>query len=329
VVHDFSATPISQPAGVEVLNRVLDSPTDAISGAAILDDIEAFFRRFVVMEEAAYTISALWVVHTYAYKTAVWTPYMAITSAEKRCGKSHYLEVAEYLVRSPLKSDDISPAALFRSIEKYQPTMLLDEQDAAKNGDKEKYEALRGVLNSGAKYNGKVHRVVGKGKDMDVQAFSTFSPKAVAGIGCLADTVADRSIPIRLKRKLPSEKIDYLDDDKVRPVAESLKQRISDWANRAGPKLKGATPQMPTELNDRQKDGARSLLAIYGCREQFEHWLGHADERDAVDFVQIEDTAYMRVRQLTCESNFLAKPFVNGFRTMQRWSQELESYGLT
>jgi hypothetical protein len=56
----------------------------------------------------------------------------------------------------------------------------------------------------------------------DVRGFSTFCPKAVAGIGCLADTVADRSIPIRLKRKLPSEKVDYLDDDQVRPVAESL-----------------------------------------------------------------------------------------------------------
>jgi hypothetical protein len=187
---------------------------------------------------------------------------MAITSAEKRCGKSQYLEAAEYLVRYPLKADDISAAALYRAIEKYRPTMLLDEQDAAKNGDKEKYEALRGCLNSGAKYNGKVIRTVGKGKDMDVQSFSTFCPKALAGIGSLPDTVADRSIPIRLKRKLPSEKVDYLDDDLVRPVAESLRQRITRWVELIQVRLKGARPQMPGELNDRQKDGARPLLAI-------------------------------------------------------------------
>ena len=40
------------------------------------------------------------------------------------------------------------------------------------------------------------------------QAFPTFAPMALAGIGRLKDTVADRSITIRLQRRLKSEDVD-------------------------------------------------------------------------------------------------------------------------
>jgi hypothetical protein len=44
------------------------------------------------------------------------------------------------------------------------------------------------------------------GRRREVEAFDVYGPKAVAGIGDLPATVADRSIPIRLKRRAPSER---------------------------------------------------------------------------------------------------------------------------
>ena len=134
--------------------------------------------------------------------------------------------------------------------------------DAAKKGDKEKFENLRAVLNAGAHYKGKVTRCVGKGSEQDVKDFTAFCPKAIAGIGWLADTVADRSIPIRMKRKLVSEKVERLHERTVEPIAAPLRKRLSDWIRQQLPALKDAEPDIPDELNDRQQDGAECLLAI-------------------------------------------------------------------
>jgi len=245
--------------GDEAMLQILEG---AESGSAILNDVALFIRRFVILSSAQVTAVTLWCAHTYAYLIAIWTAYLAITSAEKRCAKSRLLETVGYLVSSPWATADITAAALFRGIEKKRPTLLLDEQDAAKKGDKEKFENLRAVLNAGAHYKGRVTRCVGKGSEQDVKDFTAFCPKAIAGIGWLADTVADRSIPIRMKRKLVSEKVERLHERTVEPIAAPLRKRLSDWIRQQLPALKDAEPDIPEQLNDRQQDGAECLLAI-------------------------------------------------------------------
>ena len=66
--------------------------------AILLDDVARFVRRFVVLTEAQADTLALWVAHTHAFEAAETTPYLAITSAEKRSGKTRLLEVLELLV---------------------------------------------------------------------------------------------------------------------------------------------------------------------------------------------------------------------------------------
>jgi hypothetical protein len=234
----------------------------AESGATILDDLETFLRRFVVMSEAQFIATVLWCVHTYAFEVAIWTPYLAVTSAEKRCAKSRLLETVGYLVRSPWQTSSATPASLFREIDKTRPTLLLDELDALFKGDKELAQTVRAVLNSGAHYKGRVSRVVGKGTEMTTKNFQTYCPKALAGIGSLPDTVADRSLPIRLKRKMPFEKVDRLRERVVDPQAAPLRKRLADWVAQQLPALKVAEPEIPQQLNDRQQDGAECLLAI-------------------------------------------------------------------
>jgi hypothetical protein len=95
-----------------------------------------------------------------------------------------------------------------RKIDAERPTLLLDESDAAFKGDREYAEALRGVLNSGHRRGGKTTVCVGQGAEIGFKDFSTYCPKAIAGIGKLPDTVQSRSIPIRLKRRAPGERIE-------------------------------------------------------------------------------------------------------------------------
>jgi len=85
------------------------SPMDPL---LLLQSITAFIRRFVVLTEAQRDAVALWVLHTHLVDAAETTPYLAITSAEKRSGKTRLLEVLELLVAEPLPTANISPAAV-------------------------------------------------------------------------------------------------------------------------------------------------------------------------------------------------------------------------
>src|SRR5206468_3322463 len=94
---------------------------------------------------------------------------------------------------------------LVRKVHTVRPTLLLDESDAAFAGEREYTEALRGILNSGYKRNGTVSLCVRRGADWDFVDYSCFCAKAIAGLGELPDTIASRSIPIRLRRRAPGE----------------------------------------------------------------------------------------------------------------------------
>jgi hypothetical protein len=93
--------------------------------------------------------------------------------------------------------------------------------------------------------------------------FRVFCPKVLAGIGNLPPTVSGRSLPITLGRKLPTEKVDYLDHDdfEINAKAAELRQRLADWIEKRAASFK-QSPDFPETLTDRQKDGARILLAI-------------------------------------------------------------------
>lgn len=90
----------------------------------------------------------------------------------------------------------------------------------------------------------------------------------LAGIGTLPDTVADRSVPIRLQRKKPDEIVKDFRLRQVMPKAKELEAKIEQWVKANRKKLVTDYPDMPTDLSDRERDGCEPLLAIadrLGC----------------------------------------------------------------
>jgi hypothetical protein len=232
------------------------------TGGVLLDDTAHFVRRFVVLSGVQADALALWCVHTHAFDAAETTPYMHVTSAEKRSGKSRALEVSELVVRSPLPTANISDAALFRAIEDRKPTILLDEVDAIFGAKSRDREDLRGMLNAGYRRGAVAHRMGGPRMN-ELQSFAVFCPKVFAGIGdCLPDTIADRTIAIRLERRTREEPIERFRRREVEPEAELLRDRITDWVEPQLDELHGARPELPDELDDRAQDVWEPLLAI-------------------------------------------------------------------
>ncbi len=228
----------------------------------LLEDVEAFVRRFIVFgSDAQVTAVVLWLLHTHAIGAAEVTPYLNICSAEKRSGKSRLLELLAALASSAVHVANISEAALFRMLGT-APTLLVDEVDALFASNGERTEALRGIINAGNRRG--VHVVRCVGAKHTPSAFEVFSPKVLAGIdtGKLPDTIADRSIALRMKRKMAGEPVERLLWAKVRPEAEALRDRISEWAGAHVEALGAAEPDLPVQLDDRAAEAWWALLAI-------------------------------------------------------------------
>ena len=151
---------------------------------------------------------------------------------------------------------------LIRKVAGDQPTLLLDESDAAFGGDKEYAETLRAVLNAGHRRGGVASVCVRAGGDWAAMDFPVFGPKAIASIGKLPDTVADRAITITLKRRAPPEKVARFRRREAEAQAAPLRERLERWAAAHVGVLRDARPEIPEALDDRAQDGWEPLLAI-------------------------------------------------------------------
>src|SRR5580700_10146043 len=118
---------------------------DPVDATALLDEIAALLRRFVVLPSWGADTVALWALHTYAFPHRDVSVYLGIESPEKRCGKTTLLSVLAELVHRPVVAANISSPAFFRVIAESRPTLLIDEADTFLQGNDE----LRGILKSG------------------------------------------------------------------------------------------------------------------------------------------------------------------------------------
>ncbi len=230
--------------------------------AALLDQVLGFIRKYVWLNTPQVVAVSLWVVHSHVFGAADATPYLHIHSAEKRSGKSRLLEVLSLLVARPWFTGHTTPAALVRKIDAEKPTLLLDESDAAFKGDKEYSETLRGLLNTGWRRGGKATVCIKKGGEWTTQDFSTFCPKAIAGIGKLPDTVEDRAIPIEMRRRKAGESVASFRWREAKDAASHLRGELAASCATSLPNLIGARPAIPTELDDRAAEVWEPLLAI-------------------------------------------------------------------
>ena len=228
---------------------------DPVDGAALLDGLAGAIRRHVVMSDAARDAAALWVVHTFLIDCFLVSPWLGVTSPVKGCGKTTLLDVLGRLVPRALPTANVTPAALFRVVEGYRPTLLVDEADSFLHDNDE----LRGVLNSGHRKGGTVLRTVGD--DCEPRAFNTFCPTVIALIGHLPDTLHDRAVAIDLKRRLRTESVEPYRPDRAGHL-DVLTRKAMRWTQDHGERIAAADPQMPDGVINREADNWRPLLAI-------------------------------------------------------------------
>lgn len=243
--------------GKTVMLSVSEPWPDPVDGAQLLDDICDAVRRFVALGEEAAVAVTLWVIFAYTIGASFVAPILALISPVKRCGKTTLLDVVASLVPRRLMASNITAAALFRTIEHFTPTLLIDEADTFLAA----HDELRGILNAGhTRSTAVVIRTVGDSHEP--RTFSTWCPKAIALIGRLPATLEDRSIVISLRRKAPGEKLERLRRDRIDRDLEPLRQKATRWANDSLASLRAADPDVPAGIHDRAQDNWRPLLSV-------------------------------------------------------------------
>jgi hypothetical protein len=240
--------------------------------AGLLEAVVTYVRRYVVLNDNEAVATGLWALHTHVPNALGITPYLSITSAEAGSGKTVLLKTLRFIVAKPWLTGSVSAATLARKIQQDHPTLLLDESDAVWNGDKEFAQTLRGVLDSGFMAGGYYSRC--DGKNLEVKDFQTFGPKAIAGLDQLPDTVAARSIRIRLKRKTAGEPVERFRIRKVEAEAEPIRGRLEEWAENFDERLSQLDLAPLDELQDRPNDIWEPLLGIAYITG--EKWLARA-----------------------------------------------------
>ena len=111
--------PLRTPPGREGSRMSAPRRSDpaASDGAALLDEVEAFHRRFNVFPlDAAYVAVTLWDAHAHLLDCFDATPRIAFLSPEPGSGKSRALEIVETLVPKPLVAANASASVLFRAV---------------------------------------------------------------------------------------------------------------------------------------------------------------------------------------------------------------------
>ncbi len=230
--------------------------------ADLLDEVVDEIHRYVALPSPEYAEAvALWIAATHCQPVLHHATRLVITSPEKRCGKSRLLDVVEALAHKPLVSANASVPALFRSISGDDPpTILLDEADTifgAKAG-KEGAEDLRGLLNAGHGRNRPVIRCVGP--HQTPTPFPSFAMAALAAIRDLPDTIEDRAVVVRMRRRHPDEHVDPYrirrDGERLHRLRERLAEAMADAQGR----IEFAEPDLPVE--DREADCWEPLVAV-------------------------------------------------------------------
>jgi hypothetical protein len=225
------------------------------SGEALCDEIYAVFGRYMVMTHPQKVAATLWTLFSHIHAVVDVSPILRITSPEKRCGKTTLLLILQGLVHRPQQASSASPAALFRIIDQVSPTLLLDESEHwfGKNSE------MTAIFNAGH-YRRSSDVLRCQGKKFKAHSFSAYCPKVLSGIGHIADTTADRSIVIELRRKTSSDISTPLRGDIDQ--FKALHVRIAKWGRAHAKEVKQADPTVPTELNDRAADNWRPLFSI-------------------------------------------------------------------
>lgn len=230
-----------------------------IEGGAVLDAVADFLTRFVAYpNEYARYAHALWLAHTWRMDEWDSTPRLAFMSPEKGSGKTRALEVSEHLVPCSVRvSQATTGYILARISEDPPPTLFYDEIDTVFGQRARGNEDLRAVLNAGHRRGATAGRGNWGNDGLTGQEYPAYCPVAVAGLGKLPETIADRAVIIRMKKRKPAERVEPYRPRVNETESKALGGALGSW-------MKDISLSWPDNMpvEDRAADVGEALIMV-------------------------------------------------------------------
>jgi len=180
----------------------LKSVKDWLDGNAHVDPLDVYvgvrtaFEEFIELEDdVAYDFLTLWSIGTYFFHLFPAYPYIYVGGI-KQTGKTKLLNILERICFNAKNSIDLSGSALFRNVEVFRTTLLIDEADVLDNPERK--QEIRKLLWGGYKRGSLVDRT--NPNTLQPEWFEVYSPKAIANIKGVEDVLEDRCIVLIMKR---------------------------------------------------------------------------------------------------------------------------------
>ena len=229
------------------------SPVDA---RRLIDAIVSRIKAHIVMNEHSALTAALWVMLAWAHDAAVHSPILMVSSPEAECGKTTLLGLINLMVPRGMIFVEGSAPVIFRMIDKWHPTLIVDEADSIFRNNKD----LRAIINSGWTRGAGVPRC--HPETHEPEFFETFGPKAIGLKGLnVPDTTLSRSIVIAMQRKLLDDKVTDFGHQDDECLAQ-LRRQLARFANDNIEQLRQSSPILPQGFGNRLAANWRLMLAI-------------------------------------------------------------------
>lgn len=161
-----------RPAGRsgERLHWSVEPAEHRVNGGDLLRKIKRRIQHNVMMENEQALAVSLWIAFAWTHGAATHSPILCVTSPEAECGKTTLLGLIQLLTPKGMLFVDTSPAVLYRMIEAWHPTLIVDEADVMFKDNAE----LRSVINAGWTRGAGVPRC--NQETNEPEFFETFGP---------------------------------------------------------------------------------------------------------------------------------------------------------
>jgi hypothetical protein len=245
-------------------------------GSDVLDRIDGFCRRFIVYpNEHVGHAHTLWIAHCWLMDCWEHTPRLLFVSPEAGSGKTLALTVTGCLVPRPDHVGDLTPAALYHSIDEcleetgQRPTILYDELDTVFGNAEEgrmRDTKMRRLIDIGHDKHATIKRsVFRKGQGRSTVRYQVYTAMAMAGkmdIYEVPPTIRSRSVAVRMMRRLPEEKAERW-SRRTGPVeAEPIRELLQMWAELVHSHAAEYRLEIPEHLENRDADVWEPLLTV-------------------------------------------------------------------
>jgi putative DNA primase/helicase len=221
---------------------------EPVDGEKLLNDVMVRIDKEATIEQHQLWVCGLWVMFTWVHPRMDFSPILYVTGPSIECGKTTILNVVGKMVRRPVRTSNVSAAAMFRLSELYRPTLLMDEaQDQLKNPE------FWLVIKSG--HAPGEYAIRCNPNTNDPEAFDVFCPKLLASIGRANGQIMSRSIVVEMERRAGERDRSVKESD---PVFVEIRRKLARWANDVGDLKQFRIPKN-SRLHLRHRDNWESL----------------------------------------------------------------------